>query len=1630
MIKIPTMNSSQQATSIETPPDCVPAAGPVDTVSQVLPFGELTWENFERLCHRLASQDSEVEHSARYGTAGQAQQGIDIFARKKNGRYDTWQAKRYKKYSPSKLKSAVTKFLKGSWAARTETFVIAVQASLSDTKIQDEIEIQTKRLKKKGVLLIALGGEELSERLRDYPHLVRDFFGRSWIEAFFGSAVDQSLLDTLDGAEIASVRKQLAQVYQTQFHLLDRGAIESNDLSSRSDVDPERGLLTRFTRPDILIRELRNATATSAPRSSEAAGDVSKDDQAQRESERSHKRIERIRRIPIAGWLTQSDQLALLGDAGTGKSTVLRCIALDLIGDQTGLPEIASRWGNLIPIYVSFAKWARATKDAGGQVGLKDVVRSSLQPLLTTPDLVGLLDRAINEHRILLLVDGLDEWSNEQAARTALLTLQTFVGTHHIPIVVTARPRGLSKIGVIPSSWANGTLAPLSVDQQRLLVLRCLGLTESTADIRDHPLNQVAERFFRELKREHGLATLAEIPLLLVSLLALAMRRITLPRQRAQALEQLIDILLEIHPQSRATAAGDVQARFNVAQDIEVRKGAIAALAFASRLEGGDAGYPTSRAKEKIQEFLVDPHTHAFPAERAIQAAKEILAVNAETIGLLVEKGPDEIGFVHASLEEYLSAIHIQSWKLEKLLSFVQGNATNIRWRNVIGNLVAITKRPTEIDQLVEAIRSADTDFLGESARNQLLTDIAFSPSKMLLATATELGQNSIELIEGPGIVSEREYLLSSVLNGTSHPILGPILLDRVLTWAPKSLDHTEQLYDALGVWDQASDLLLALKRGLTEQSRWGQRPAARAMAKAFGGDDEVQQWLVGILNGTTDLQTTGVVIEALILGWPSADGLQQVIADAGASLNVNLRLIAIWALVKLGQHNEGYLSELLDLLGEPSALDYWYRPLAAEALSAAWSNHPTAIERCIQSTRRHGRHRGDLDREMSINFLLDCSADNQSVRRWILDELEEEHPFLLMHGSWDRIAPFSKVDKAIKESLIVAITKKADGASDHQVTGLIAALKDPRLKTLAIQKVKSDDAAWSHSWYLDALLNGWPLDQDVLDLVAEIRGWPDKKLAELVRLLPKILPNHQECRGRLLAIHRSQKSHRLHVLPNVFADIGCDSTDHEVVDELLKAAKSDKFWGGAEPLIYRFSTSPSVQAFSRECLLERDPPLLAIAKAYPHVQEFRKNVLGRIGALPNSLRYTLTEVASIECEHHDVMAELLKRYDWEVDGNLKVLLSIRHYEHLISLKGDVTNSIETLLKDVRAVGPDNSERRAAATAGLITLGAMREFAKLLEGNKPLTIHIGRYDQLSDSLLELIARRWDELKSELGEGLVNRIGSLHSIETVWDALAPFLAWNNRLHQEFVSYCELTDSFLGIPSLKALAQERPNSDLLERHCLHVVESPYESKGLSPLEANTLMIESAYILRDQFGGKPDISSRLNSIFTSRKNSESAMILAIYDPKHSAIEELKIQPLELATRYNSWAAACTISAARKNSAEFVEVLRMMINRDTHSLWDFQTYTNVAVLERLSRDPETVEILVRTLAGELTNSEAASLPRYLVSIAPFDEATLQVLRSKLDFFSWKKGVAVAGYDAIADDVRPISHSLMDALR
>src|SRR5260370_42661441 len=98
---------------------------------------------------------------------------------------------------------------------------MAVQASMADTALPDEIEAQTLLLRAKGVLLEVMGGQQLSDALRAFPHLVHEFFGRAWTNAFFGELADPQLIRRLDGREFAVLRAQLAQVYAVQFGILD-----------------------------------------------------------------------------------------------------------------------------------------------------------------------------------------------------------------------------------------------------------------------------------------------------------------------------------------------------------------------------------------------------------------------------------------------------------------------------------------------------------------------------------------------------------------------------------------------------------------------------------------------------------------------------------------------------------------------------------------------------------------------------------------------------------------------------------------------------------------------------------------------------------------------------------------------------------------------------------------------------------------------------------------------------------------------------------------------------------------------------------------------------------------------------------------------------------------------------------------------------------------------------------------------------------------------------------------------------------------------------------------------------------------------------------------------------------------
>lgn len=1615
--------------AITSPASHVPAFVHVQTAAQSLPFDELHWENFEKLCYRLAGKDADVESHSLYGRAGQAQQGIDIFARKRNGRYNAWQAKCYKKYSGNNLEKACTTFLSGDWSHKTEVFFIAVQCSVADVHLQDAIEKQAALFRERNIILRVFGGQDLCTALRSHPDIVLEFFGRECAKQFFGDTVSNDILLKLDGEEIQRVRVQLQKVYQAGFELIDK--IPVNTPTPFSDkLHAPISLLERFSAPDILLRE---SVVNHLAKEQESTLTAYTHEPLQAETPSPIKReesrlTERFRRVSILNWLAESDHIALIGHAGTGKSTVLRCLALDLLGQQLLFPDVAKKWGRHLPLFISFAKWVRLTEASLQVVGIKDLLRATWQQQLTA-DLVTLIDKAIDESRVVLFVDGLDEWANEQAARTTLQAMLTIVSAHNIPVVVSARPGGLSKIGGVPDYWTVGQLAPLSKIQQREIATiwfsRNVGQNNDDVSNEESVLWQT-NRFFKELHKRRGLATLAETPLLLLGLIALAVRQLVLPINKVHALRQLTELLLELHPHSRATAAGDVVPRFSSAASIDVRRDALAALAFEIRSKGGDAGYPIELARQCIRTFLTDPEGFCYLPRDASEVANEILAVNSETMGLLVEKGREEVGFVHASLEEYLASVHIHGWPMERILEFVRLNASNHRWRSVFGDLIARNTRRSEAEQIVRVISEPENDTVGALQRRLLLADVVFGGAEINRSTATKLAESSFEIIAGAGWINERTAHLTAALEGLYNPTLKDKTSENLNRWGIRSSEYLEDFYTTLSSWPRSEELLNILKHGIKDDNALNSRAAARSLAMIYKGDSNVEEWLISLLRGDTDLLLVGLTLEALVIGWPSNPILIELLNSASSSKDKALQLSVIWCKIHLGLHDDADLKTLINLLNWDYGLDYFHKGVAEQCLIQGWPNNSYVIRTCLNNLEGIIGSVDVIERDVAQKYLTTCDVYNSKICSWILSELELKHPFTMLFGNrWEWLLKFAGAHQDIREKLIFTVISNRMEYREHELRSIFTKLEDPIIKNYLIDKVRLSKGM-SAFWCLAPLVEGWAArDPDVKDLIQEVLNWPDEQKQYVVNLLPKVL-EREACIQELLRIAKSNFKIRFDLLISAFTQLDV-SEDKEISNVLITKILSepDSVYSGSKSLIALYPHEPKVKEYALRILEERNPPLALLASVYHDEPIFQIKIAEKVESLTTTLRLQIIDAASSEFDRNDTAKQILGRYDNEVDGSLKIQGAIKHYQAQYPTDSDRQAVIQGLLSDALSIGIDHDERRAAAFAGIIIYGATKQFASLEWNNKPLDISLGAYGRESQALLRLVAEHWGELDNNFDRKLISRLGSLNSESNFWAIISPYISISPTLRQAFIEYCKYT-KYIGFQELQALAKEFPKSDLLLQHCISGINSLNTDRTLTSYQK---YFEASYILRDQFSGDKEVLFQLGKLLQDTNHQYGISAMAIYDPYNSSLDKVEKQILsELATLEN-YAPSIILAASRFKTEQLGILVKRMINRSSHSMWDFQDGINSALKSRIGNDVEFVAQIGAWLVSNPTESEISSFSRYLGATGKLDEETQTLCLHLLNERNITLRIPIQGYDAISDLVRPVTHSLLDVL-
>ena len=1616
-------------------PESVVEAPPVETRIARLPCHQLSWQDFERLVFRLARKNADVEYCAPYGRLGQAQDGIDVYARLSGGGHVCWQAKNRKNLSASDIKKAVDDFLNGKWAASAERFVLCVSASLADTRLQDMIEAQAARLLEQDIVFEGVDGTQLSEKLRCHPEIVDDFFSRSWVVAFAGADAAASLKRPLEVQRVIALRRRLAEIYEARSQQFDPGLNvdparpDTRDIRKRfvvPNVDPANPFLVPSLEPEDRPTDMHGQD-----------DDTWQFDEYSNPGKPAHfgrtpSEPSETPSIAFDDWLLHGERALLLSGApGSGKSTVLRGLALDLVRTPELFPAVHDQLGARIPLLIPFALWSRLATKEQREVGLAEVIRETFRAFVPESDLESSFIEALFDERLVLLIDGLDEYSDEQAARTTLATIETFVRTHDVFTIATARPAGLRRLGPMSGYWKTARLVELQPRQQRELATKLLSQGESAAT----PVALRVEQFFQQLEHSGRLQSLAGNPLLLHGMLSVAARQIILPNTRFQLFQKLIEILLEVHPNRRATAAADVKSRTPMFSTDDVRSNALAKLAFEVQVRGADAGIDRGDAREVIEGYLADSDGGpGWSTEPARLGARELTDVNADTSGLLVERGPEELAFCHAAFREHLAGRELATWTLEDQVEFVSGHAGEPRWRGAILSLLQSLHRRTDVERILEAIRDEQEGEPDSTDRRFLLADGAFATASNSGPIGRRAALESLDRIESGTDDAERIELLGLALDGPRAGPIGEEIVTRLARWWPGVTEWQADLYAELGGWRPTGELAQTLQRALLGDRN--QLAAAASLAKAFEGNPEVGNRLEELAHESMNPWVTAAALDALSRGWPSTDSLDSWLHEAQQSPSVQLRAVASLALYRRGRRGDETRDSLLRALDSDwSRFRGELNTEIMDALVTDWADDGELQDACWARVGSGGPLKYDIGYENARSMLMRLHRKDPRVPRWVQKQMEtrDYFPFEGMRSGDALLKAMLSEHANVRAAVETWFEEEKFSSHDYRAAQVAVLLRSDAAKGAMLRRLgESGDFRF---WPVWSLLHGWGMDDpEVAAALEPLPQIPPEERQHIAHHVPAIVGSVDESFRLLMEICDLPEVSRTDFVIGGFAALGNAIDDGEAVSAILPhVRKSPATYTGEGGLISRFHADARVKEFALERLREPWPPLAAMAGVYGSDAEIAPLILQRAAPLPTVLRRYIARRASQRFDD-EPLRQTLQLCELETDEHAMVQATIGLSYAALATPVEAEARSEVLRAQLHAIGPDYDERRAAAFGGLLALGRVDVFAGEKDDREGESLGIDLVEQFKDygPVLELAAERWEELETATGGSAASRLSRLKDEPArFWKAFAPYLNRSTRLRSRFLEYCEQESMVLEAPGLMALSRLKPGSSLLLDCCKRVLTAEYDEQLRSPFDAARSAVVAAKCLATHFSEDSSPVAAIVAASDSLCAHGGALVgLASRWPDHEVVER---EYGKLVDDKYWWSdllvcAQLWILSAQGTRGQVANAFASFVTRRAPSPWDFPEDSLDAFRARLERDPDVEETLRhRAMAKDEPNIRASTV-RLLASMSTRQSQDLA--EEVLDAESRRSGPPRFALDILTNRIRPARDLMRDALR
>jgi hypothetical protein len=670
--------------------------------AQILPFGQLPWQHFEKICLRLIWLDQSVEHTQSYGVQGDAQGGIDIYARhRESDLYSTYQCKNVEDFPASKIKEAVDVFLTGEWAKKSSTFVLCTRKALNTKGQADEIEQQAKRLRRKNITFLVWDGERLSMLLKEHPEIVDDFFDRGWVSFFFGSEVAEQLGQRLNYAQTEAALTAYHQWLRNEMGSVTyRGFSRGDHNSSVLELPIEHIYVAPKVKVEGRNKEQNRREHEILRQLDEEDGDEI--DKAQLEEELRQIKAEEWRFLspanletlsgwglaslfedsvstPIAEVLGTQNQCVVLGAPGSGKSLLLQWLALESVREQIEV-DLPPATANLtdgtprFPVFISLAAYANAVQK-NKSVSLVDFIGQHLESI-GIENVAALFRREWKENRCWILLDGLDEIADPIMRGGIVQRVESFLAAcNQNRCTITSRIHGYERIKAVDCFQLQG----FDREQASNFIFRWHIAVEMQTHPGEFDTDRVMERcrsLAEQINSNEHLAALAANPLLLVAMLLLHNDQGQLPQSRVEIYEAMTQTLLETWNRWRSQEQYDSGGQRLSASQLRKVLGRVALWSRREKPHG-----ILRRAELKRQ--IVSALQSGGLGSDADQTAQSYLAAAVEQAGLLEERSPGIFAFWHPSFEEFLAASELAA-SPDQLASKLLPLRENSYWREVI----------------------------------------------------------------------------------------------------------------------------------------------------------------------------------------------------------------------------------------------------------------------------------------------------------------------------------------------------------------------------------------------------------------------------------------------------------------------------------------------------------------------------------------------------------------------------------------------------------------------------------------------------------------------------------------------------------------------------------------------------------------------------------------------------------------------------------------------------------------------------------------------------------------------------------------------------------------------------------